>query len=266
VKIFVCKIDVMRRSGQKANFTAKSAADAVEYAVKQGYDIISMSWSIKQDETDKSQKGHLNRLREALTPQKNCKKPLLFCSAPDIGQSSTKNRYYPFGCDEIQNIFKIGAATADGSTHRWTGHEVHYILPGEKVLIRKEGEVDPGEGDCPKTGSSIATALAAGLAALIIHCVRLGAIYSTCNENKSGMNSKTLEAVKTFEVMKHAFDTLKLQGTSAGAEKRLGVESFFASPGKKLNRNDDLHDSQVDDEKWADVEKLARDLVPYTSL
>jgi hypothetical protein len=27
VKIFVCKIDVMRRPGQKANFTAKSAAD-----------------------------------------------------------------------------------------------------------------------------------------------------------------------------------------------------------------------------------------------
>ena len=265
-------------------YTNASPRQALEWAVEQGFDIISMSWTIKKNDSDNSEKG-MERLKNVLSTCEAKGKSLLFCSAPDIGQPSAADDYYPFGCTEVVKKFKIGAATADGSVYPWAGKEIDYILPGENVVLRQEDQkYHQSIQNCPKTGSSVATALAAGLAALIIHCVKLGAIYNASKEINKDINkgvtekvnkgnnkdiskiikgrvsTQTLRVVKTFDVMKSAFDLIKSSGTSDDTEKRLGVEAFFARHGNLLKKMETGHESE--DEKWDVIEELARNLVP----
>ena len=239
-----------------------------------------MSWTIKKNDSDNSKKG-IERLKNVLSTCEAKGKSLLFCSAPDIGQPSAADNYYPFGCTEVAKKFKIGAATADGSVYPWAGKEIDYILPGENVVLRQEDQgYHQSIQNCPKTGSSVAAALAAGLAALIIHCVRLGAIYNSSKEinkdvtenvnkdnnkdtskfTKGRVSTQTLRVVKTFDVMKSAFDIIRSSGTSDDTEKRLGVEAFFARHGNLLKKMETGRESE--DEKWDIIEDLARNLVP----
>lgn len=97
---------------------------------------------------------------------------LLFCPAADEGGYLKIIDSYP-AAHSPKSVFKIGAAKASGQVYEWTAlQEVDYILLGHEVYERK-----PKYGPVPKndshSGSSIANALAAGLAALILHCTRL---------------------------------------------------------------------------------------------
>lgn len=98
---------------------------------------------------------------------------LMFCSASDLGNNAKKDQSqnYPYKC-KPDKIFQIGAATASGKGWEWIGHgEVDYIFPGEKLLLQKR----LGSDSLPESlsGSSLATALAAGLAALILYCTEV---------------------------------------------------------------------------------------------
>ncbi|CAI4212575.1 unnamed protein product [Parascedosporium putredinis] len=110
---------------------------------------------------------------------------LLFCAVPDVGVISANDlaTYYPVGCDSPEK-FHIGASTADGHQYRWTadpvgnGKNIYFTLPGHMVMVKDEDQL--GDNDInPHTGSSIATALAAGYAALVIHCIDLAVAYVT---------------------------------------------------------------------------------------
>ncbi|KAK5992939.1 Intracellular serine protease-like protein [Cladobotryum mycophilum] len=262
VKIYVCKLNVMRREGgEKANFTAKSAADAVEFTVNRGFDIISMSWTVQKSEDNAKD---ITRLQEALERAVK-EKILIFCSAPDIGRMNDQimSSYYPFGCSSISNdIFKIGVAKADGSTYSWTGHShsVDFILPGHNVQLRKCDRIME-EDDTPKTGSSVATALAAGLAALIIHYVRLGAIYNHFLQKHGDPNAvseNSVRIIKRSPAMKEAF--MKVSSRYAERDRKdnnLEVESFFKDPSEFIH----MESNTSDEAKWAQITQLARDLV-----
>jgi hypothetical protein len=150
-----------------------------------------MSWSVQRNDSEDEAVNNtrdLNRLKRSLQKASNDlqdsrrkklgKETLLFCSAPDIGQSSLKNSHYPFNCERVSKIFRIGTAQATGKAYPWAGDQVGFIFPGENVGMKSTDMVRPNEDNVPKTGSSVATALAAGLAAMIIHCVRIGAVYN----------------------------------------------------------------------------------------
>ncbi|KAK3374165.1 hypothetical protein B0T24DRAFT_554041 [Lasiosphaeria ovina] len=267
VKIFVCKLNVTRREGgEKASFTAKSAADAVEFAVNRGFDIISMSWTVQRVEDEQNNNAaDIARLQAALERAvKN--KILVFCSAPDVGITSAQvlSSYYPFGCPTTsESIFKVGAANADGSVYNWAGSQrtLDFILPGHNVEMGEADKIHE-EDDIPKTGSSVATALAAGLAALIIHVVRLGAIYNFHRRKSNDPNAvseESLRTIKRFSAMKDAFVRVSDGGYSE-KDRRVEVESFFQDPGKKLEM-----DGYTNEQKWEVVTKLARDLVSWTT-
>jgi hypothetical protein len=219
---------------------------AVEDAVKRGFDIISISWSVQRDDSDNEAKNNtvdLERLRKSLllasSSQKNQqgkkigKETLLFCSAPDKGQSKLKDSHYPFNCEGITKMFKIGAAQATGKEYPWTGDQVDFLLPGENVVMAPSDQSMSGD-NLPRTGSSVATALAAGLAAMIIHCVRLSALCNIDVKSHSGVaHERAVRAIKTFDSMKAAF--LRISETQPGkTDRRLGVETFFKQAGKNL--------------------------------
>jgi hypothetical protein len=111
-------------------------------------------------------------------------------------------------------MFRIGAATVDGLAHPRVSDDVDYILPGHNVLPHINDLVGSDGPMTPMTGSSVATALAASLAALIIHCVRLGAIYNATRSSdvpisKASVSDKWLETIKTYLAMRTAFDIIK---------------------------------------------------------
>lgn len=104
---------------------------------------------------------------------------LMFCAASDQGKF--EDFTYPHASNPSLT-FRIGAAKATGQVADFVGDNLSFLFPGHDVFL------DPMysgvsydhsfESLASHTGSSVATALAAGLAALIYECVRLGVIHT----------------------------------------------------------------------------------------
>jgi len=126
-------------------------------------DIISMSWTV--DRTDKNEQD-LENMKDAID-QAHKHNILMFCAAKDCGYSQSSNFGYPKNFDKP--VFCIGATTEHGNLSESIGSQKNAIdfgLPGENLL--------PLSGNSEKekiTGSSIATALASGLAGLLLYCI-----------------------------------------------------------------------------------------------
>jgi hypothetical protein len=146
---------------------------------------------------------------------------LMFCSAPDKGNFTTSD--YPSGPWHNQRaFFLIGAASADGNAFLWTREEgTTYLLPGVDVIrghlekARSTPGIPNRIAEYTDTGSSVSTALAAGLAAMIIYCVKASVLrVQMVNGNQgSGSSLGTLttdapESIAHFDEMRRAFASL----------------------------------------------------------
>lgn len=153
-----------------------------------------MSWTLPMSQ-DKSDSKAKDRLHAVLAKAVEKKDVLMFCSAPDEGKFTELD--YPSG-PWRDRFFRIGAAGADGKVFQWTPDVgITYVLPGVDVV---KDQVGNRTFDTPsssrgvtnrvtevkyETGSSVATALAAGLAAMIIYCVKASILsIKTVNQNK----------------------------------------------------------------------------------
>lgn len=80
-----------------------------------------------------------------------------------------------------------------------------YILPGHEAYERKP-KYDPVPKNDSHSASSIANALAAGLAALILHCTRLVAIHTVIDSQaKRKVSVDELKSLRSYERMNKAF-------------------------------------------------------------
>jgi hypothetical protein len=107
---------------------------------------------------------------------------------------------YPHGSNP--NSFRIGAAKATGSMLDTVGdaHELSFIFPGHEVVIDQNYEDlydKTFQNFEAHSGSSVATALATGLAALVIECVRLGVFYT----NETNQTDQTV-AIRKEDLLK----------------------------------------------------------------
>jgi len=202
-------------------------------AVNQKVDIISMSWTVKETEENHES---IAQLREAIKLALDAR-ILLFCAAGDTGNLSVVE--YPWSYDQ-RRIFRIGAATADGRVWGPTGAapgSLSFIVPGYKVVSRnpyREGAL-PDDFE-ERTGSSIATALAAGLAALVLHCVRLGAIHTELEERQGVTYSTAVKAADFLRVKDHdnMMSVLAAIGLVGGEQKFIEVWRRFDVPTQNL--------------------------------
>ncbi|KAK4241524.1 hypothetical protein C8A03DRAFT_30246 [Achaetomium macrosporum] len=261
-KIVSYRLDARQGEDGRPQFTAKSAADALEHAAKQDFDIISMSWTVRQLMGSGEDNSDIHRLCIALDQVVRDK--LVFCSSPDVGNISFEElaTYHPVG-SEVEEIFRIGAATADNSRWKPSGGKriVDYIFPGHGVREAKGCEVFQ-ENTPLKPGSWIATGLAAGLAALLIHIVRMAAIhtYLQGKENSREANLTTLaslETVKSFEAMRRTFD---IMANKAAGKSYVHVWGYFDQTCLEFEAADNEPDAEA--EKWRIILELARDIVP----
>jgi subtilisin family serine protease len=141
-------------------------SQAIDHAVDQKARIISMSWSVKApppgDERDRFDRAIGRAIRAGI---------IILCAASDQGEMGDET--YPHASNKGY-IFRIGAATSHGTTTGYAGDpkDIQFSFPGHGVMP-KDDSPDRHLGDV-QHGSSVATALAAALAALVLECVRLG--------------------------------------------------------------------------------------------
>ncbi|KAK6499513.1 hypothetical protein TWF506_004143 [Arthrobotrys conoides] len=177
-ELYIGRLDDTRSTdGQR--FTVKSAIQALEWATKWEVDIISMSWSFKLDNSSCTREEGLafktaidNAVSQGI---------ILFGAMPDKGPIAEDiKRRYPVGLD---NVIRITAAAKSGERLKFNQTDVPELLfPGDEVEIGSEESVKI-------TGSSVATALAAGFAALTILCIKLQA---------AGMLDRSVQAAGTI--------------------------------------------------------------------
>lgn len=188
-----------------------------------------MSWTIERTPQNESSIRELEFAVEAAAKAGI----LMLCAASDQGAS--RDNSFP-ACGGTKNLFKIGAAAATGRVWKWVGdsNDVDFIFPGHNIV--KERPKDAPMDKCQTlTGSSVATAIATGLAALVLYCVQLGAVNTQVSNQQHGQggNIVTMEdfrAMKGHARMKEAFSAI---GTSqASGNKYIEVWNLFEPAAK----------------------------------
>jgi hypothetical protein len=161
---------------------------------------------------------------------------LIFCAAGDAGNFSDEE--YPYEFDRGR-IIRIGAATDDGRPWERSGNadNLDFIFPGCAVVSRNARlEVAVPSNFEEKTGSSVATALAAGMAALILCCVRLAAILmeNDAQERPSAgapVQAAALTSIKDYANMVAIFKSI---GVDQNLHKFIEVWNRFEAPTESL--------------------------------
>lgn len=201
------------------------------WAVDQKVDIISMSWTIerKTEKTNspanKTSDPAISDLEVAI--QSAVKDDIImFCAARDQGQDGDLVKLYPsHGCREM---LRIGAAVPSGDRWTWVNDKaVDFLFPGVELSPEPHRKSMSDKGLTPE-GSSVATAFAAGLAALVIFCVRLS--------SKEGLpNMKDPEKIRSlFKFLSgtglakyvNVRDLLQLQTISSRHSKKADLETI----------------------------------------
>lgn len=195
--------------------------------------IISMSWTIDPPEDEEER-----RFLDAAIVEAANADILMFCSASDKG--AKQNLTYP--SKATTKIFTIGAATASGAADSWVGNlgNINFIFPGTKVeMDGPRSGTDTSSREV--TGSSVATALAAGLAALVLYCVQIRLYLATDQEKQ--------KARRDFQLLKkheHMMKALKDIGTTEESNhKFIEVWEVF---GKKVEEKE-----RYDQDRWLDL-------------
>jgi hypothetical protein len=145
-----------------------------------------MSWTIDDAEED----GIL-ALEIAIKNAKG-KDIIMFCAPWDEGRDDETRPVYPYSFDR-QTLIRIGATDQFGSALAYVPKPVDYLLPGQGLADKKPNQADiPKEQRNSGEGSLEATALGAGLAALVLEC--FGAVHGDAgiNEVESPTRMKTL--------------------------------------------------------------------------
>ncbi|KAM0254704.1 hypothetical protein ACHAQJ_006485 [Trichoderma viride] len=213
--------------------TAKSAALAIMAAVRKKVHIISMSWTIDPPEDEEER-----RFLDAAIVEAANADILMFASCSDKGAKN--NATYP--SKATTKIFTIGAATASGAADPWVGNlgNINFTFPGTKVEMdgpRSSTDISSRE----VTGSSVATALAAGLAGLVLYCVQIRLLLASDQEK--------IKARRDFQLLKkhdHMMKALKDIGTTEESNhKFIEVWEVF---GKKVEEKE-----RYDQERWLDL-------------
>ncbi|KAL9115293.1 MAG: hypothetical protein Q9187_007331, partial [Circinaria calcarea] len=240
VKVYPIRLNTL---GQKGLIDVESAALAIEAAVDRGAHIISMSWTVAPP-TGGIKKAFDNALEKAI--ENNI---LMFCSSKDSGHFS--DPHYPSGY-RSEAVFKIGAANPSGLPYERAGSldKLDYIFPGVEV-VQRHTKAPPGvQNLSAETGSSVATALGAGLAALIMYCAKIGSMYG-----KVGLKEEDVSKLSNYTVMHDAITAFGASTSDQTKGKFIEVWKRLETKTKELSRG-------VTQQQARDlIADLARDLI-----
>lgn len=231
-------VNVGPRNDVTVRIHAGSAAKAIEDSIILKVDIISISWTIRNlaNSDTGAFYGQEGDAVEALKTAINHAKDsgiLIFCSASDdIKKKGADTLPYS---QAKEYIFRIGAADAFGWSDKATEDQrtIDYFLPGNQVA----DEVNPRqllkEELKYRDGSSVATALATGLASLLLYMVNLMKVYHSGNPQNLKKMSRYGELLRKRDGMKRAFDNI-ITDDNYKDKRFLPVWDLFGSRAKEI--------------------------------
>ncbi|ENH71717.1 Major intracellular serine protease [Fusarium oxysporum f. sp. cubense race 1] len=234
-------------NSKKLQIKPDSAVKAINYAANRGSQIICMSWAIKPPEEPLR-----SQFDTAIFNAIGKHGVLIFCAASDQGQSADVS--YPHASSH--HCFRIGAAKATGSIVDTVGDSqtVDLIFPGHEVVIDSNETKTQLEKFDAHSGSSVANGLAAGLAALVIECVRLGALYTreyrklepkvAINYSHISIDEEDLKKIRSRAQMAYALNWI---GTNQNTNnKYIEVWHTFSGVAEKLSRSEGVSLEQLE--------------------
>lgn len=166
VKLYVARLEDEKSSSGKRFITARSARQAIDWAITNEVHIISMSWTIESTESDHD----IQELKKSIDAAKKANITML-CAFSDQGNNAPENTFPGFWKNEC---WTIGAATSRGDASTLVDkNRVDFLFPGEQIIVDPEASALTSSSPKPENGSSISTALAAGTAALLLFITQL---------------------------------------------------------------------------------------------
>ncbi|KAI3325915.1 subtilisin-like protein [Xylariaceae sp. AK1471] len=240
-QLYVLKIEDHADENGSRQITARSAAQAIRAAVGRGVHIISMSWTLEPPSDERARADLDSAIALAVSH-----KILLFCSASDSG--AREDVSYPFTASP-RHIFRIGGAYASGATDADVGStsRIDFTFPGNNVEVASSfaggggGGGGGGEKFKYRTGSSVATALAAGLAALILYCVQVRLLRARKDETEA-VRAQFRRLTEHDQMMK-AFRSIGV--TEESNYKYIAVWDTFEKPVRKSK--------DIAKDRWVDL-------------
>ncbi|KAI0400668.1 hypothetical protein F4802DRAFT_619718 [Xylaria palmicola] len=149
---------------------------AIDWAVQEGVHIISMSWTIPSD----------HKCLDQAVEEARDRGILMFGSASDQGAKNSIKPYMAKLAEDGKGpVICIGGARDFGLADDRARSEGEFFFPGQTNGI--PAPLPPLKSNFgTKTGSSVATALAAGLTALVMLLVDMSSRYGPNTSTKSG--------------------------------------------------------------------------------
>jgi hypothetical protein len=158
-----------------------------------GVDIISMSWTFHKKDSTTEQ---INLFTEAI--QKASGAGIILLNSLNDTEMTTIDELFPI---RLPEIIRVGSATKWGEKAESSKRgAANYLFPGQEIpLANTDGENEV------VSGSSIATAFAAGLAGLIIYAARA---LPCIDFNLSSSEKEKLATASTRAGMERVFKVL----------------------------------------------------------
>lgn len=238
------------KTAQEANsnkllIESKSAVQAIRHAVELGVHAICMSWSMKEPAEPAEKIAFDEAIRSA-----HSKQILMFCAVSD--QGSFLDKTYPHSSNP-NHTFLIGSAKWTGKTAEYVGdsQNLSFVFPGHDVVMKplySDVGIESGiDAFHSHTGSSVATALATGLAALVYECVRLAAIYAIETNQTNAPGAVRVEDLTTIRSKQRMEESLQNIGSNPQTgNKYLLVWNRFEKPARQLRENEGARERQLE--------------------
>ncbi|KAJ5372518.1 hypothetical protein N7517_004524 [Penicillium concentricum] len=247
VRLHVCRLQThFSENETDVKIDPQSAVDAIHDCINSGVHVISISWTIPPPESQSLRKEFSDAITEAI--QRDI---LVFCSVSDQGKRADDT--YPLNCGS-SGIFRIGAAKASGEIWGNVGEpdKLDFAFPGYEVMTKDPAISGAIEKFTAHTGSSVATAIASGFAALIMEWIRVGCVYELENSEDPRLDISDWEKIHQRDGMAAAFRSIRAKTRSDG--KFIAVEKVFMDYAKEL-------EGQDRDGKARHLSKLAQQLL-----
>ncbi|KAH8588899.1 hypothetical protein B0O99DRAFT_693055 [Bisporella sp. PMI_857] len=175
----LCDLYVAKVTEDKSGITNDRVARAVEWAISKDVDVISMSFALLEKST---------KLKTQVEYAGLTKRIVMACSTHDQGERITEA--WPASFKASIPLMIITACDEYGRILRQSSlPEPDYMIQGQKVWAGDIPFLDSRESP---TGSSVSTAIAAGLSSLILTCDRMA------NRNRELPNEERYARVEHF--------------------------------------------------------------------
>ncbi|KAI1114919.1 hypothetical protein F5Y14DRAFT_461013 [Nemania sp. NC0429] len=230
---------------------ASSAADAVRDCVGRGFDIILMSWAVRNMSKERTNTRSTENLgSEKMSFEERASAELydalqkarddgilMFCAASNEIDMLSKDMLPYVAAPDY--IFRIGSADSMGQRDAATSspRDVDYYCPGNHVADawdqRSPGQVEYHDG------SSVATALAVGLVSVILYCASMLAAQHESGSKEYQRFELVRKQLRNRSEMKKALDNIGRENEWHEL-KFLPVWNQFGDAAKKMKEGKEI--------------------------